>query len=185
MGLGIMQGIGEQAKTMAFGAGRSDPYGFFGGKGPGVRSLYEKTGFAGAYRGMKNWLGAGFTEAGMAAGTATPFLETIAPNLARARQVGGGITFKEASAVFRRRQIGTGIGAGVGALALGGTVGYGNVLKGGGMWAAGSMIGGALGATKTFRGQEIAGRRIGGRVGLGLFGGYKAAKWGGQKLGLW
>lgn len=207
MALGIMQGIGEQIGTMIGGPGAGGAYGYFGTQGPNLRG----GGIQGAYTAAKNWLGVGYSSALRGRHTREqlmPWLRTVGvPGVADMKlsnitgpsiaSGGAGIwggplvkreftTFaRDAASIFRRRQIAAGIGGGIGLIAAGKTVGYGNMLKGGGMWAAGSVIGGALGATGRLSGGAAAGRQIGGRIGLGIFGGYKAAKWGGSKLGLW
>jgi len=198
--MGLGEGMVTAGASM-IGMKRGNAYANLGGQRLGLLESFHQGGFVGAYERFTNYFGGPNVKDMISGGSlSNKFLETVpgASNVLsqlRREQIPGSAgraAMKELHGfaggmrtTAMSRKLGYGIGGGIGLVAGGATIGYGNMLKGGAAWMGGSMVGRALGATATFGGNVAGGSRVGGRVGLGLFGGYKAAKWGGQKLGLW
>jgi hypothetical protein len=193
---GGLIGLGKQMKHF-FGFGFERGMGFKEGMG------YYKTigSFESGYAGLEAlerrmgqgrrvfYTGAGGARVGAAGETARTFAHSagLAPgggvgvsNVRAARRQslrGLGQLTREAPDVFRRRRVAGAVGGGVGLVAAGNVIGYGNMFKMGAAWGAGAMIGGAgmapFGGAAGTAGRAAygaAGRRWGGRLGLAAAG---------------
>jgi len=188
--IGIKGGDGWMREKFGLGQGAGS-FGQFG-------AAWRKGGLIGVGRQAKHFFGFGYMQraGGMALDPtlqqAVPYLQTMGGTRAAARlgliEGSAGRALKstpgqmrgyvrelrgmmgEAQGVFRRRRIAGGVGLAVGAVAAGNTIGFGNLAVMGAGVGGGAVLGGAIGRAVSETGGGAVGRRVGGKLGLGIAG---------------